>query len=84
MAVKVYNNTKNVWKQKAQESRAFRFTGEPVPKIKKELFRLQAGLVRMNEHLDFNLLTYLLTSHETIAPANKSTDKLSQANLMRF
>jgi len=35
---KVYNDTKNVWKQKDQETRAFRFTGEPVPKNKERTF----------------------------------------------
>ncbi|PLS09465.1 hypothetical protein [Neobacillus cucumis] len=35
---KYTNDTKKVWKQKDQETRAFRFTGEPVPRDKERNF----------------------------------------------
>ncbi|MEH7120950.1 hypothetical protein V7128_26610, partial [Neobacillus vireti] len=47
---KVYNDTKNVWKQKDQESRAFRFTGEPVPKNRERTFPF-AGWPSKNERI---------------------------------
>jgi len=45
---KVDNDTKNVWKQKDQETRAFRFTGEPVPRNQERTFPF-AGWPRSNQ-----------------------------------
>ncbi|MCM3727558.1 hypothetical protein M3226_17930 [Neobacillus cucumis] len=44
----VNNDTKNVWKQKDQETRAFRFTGEPVPRNQERTFPF-AGWPRSNQ-----------------------------------
>ncbi|MEH7419084.1 hypothetical protein V7266_28040, partial [Neobacillus drentensis] len=44
---KVVNDTNNVWKQKDQETRAFRFTGEPISKNQERSFPF-AGWPRKN------------------------------------